>query len=241
MTSITFAVKFSMCFLLLGLHNALFVLFVISLAMRTGGNTEAIALGIEAVQLILLPIRLYFYIRYRNSPSRLKHERTFFLCMWLLGLAGAIWISIHSPYLLDAFSRLSHPEVAAIAAITFSWLAWTLTVHLLWIAVQDIHEADDDGDEPVPWPAYTSPPPISRPKRISAKIVAVAHGSDPLLWSRKKTRHGNVQRPGPGQVPVHPGLGMQPAMPTYDPRDRQPGAPPPMRTTYNHWYMGEAV
>ncbi|CDO70697.1 hypothetical protein BN946_scf184798.g12 [Trametes cinnabarina] len=241
MASLTFAVKFSMTFLLIGLHIALFFLFVLSLSMRTGGNTEAIALGIEVVQLILLPIRLYFYIRYRDTPSRLKHERTFFLCMWLIGLTGTVWISIHSPNLLDAFAKLPHPDVAAIVTITFAWLAWTLTVHLLWISLQDANDAADDEEEPVAWPAYTSPPPIGRPKRISAKIVAVAHGSDPLLWARKKTRHAHGARPGCAQVPDQPRVGVQPAMPTYDPHDRQPGLPPQMKTTYNQWYMGEAV
>ncbi|KAI8998841.1 hypothetical protein BD414DRAFT_135591 [Trametes punicea] len=234
MASLTFAVKFSMTFLLLGLHLALFALFVLSLVIRSGGNTEAIALGIEAVQLVLLPIRLYYYFRYRDSPSRLTHERLFFFCMWLVSLTGAIWISVHSPSLMDDFAGLSYPEIAAVAAITLSWLAWTLTVHLIWIAVQEADAAlDEVNEEPVPWPSYTSPPRISRPKRLSAKVVAVAHGSDPLLWSRKKTRHGQGQPQG--QAPV------QPAMPIYDPRDRQPALPTQLRTTYNQWYVGEAV
>ena len=42
-------------------------------------------------------------------------------------LAGALWISIRSPGLLEDFSGLSHPEVAAIVAITFTWLSWTLS------------------------------------------------------------------------------------------------------------------
>ncbi|KAH9901168.1 hypothetical protein C8Q73DRAFT_233395 [Cubamyces lactineus] len=236
MTSLTFAVKFSLTFVVLGLHLALFVLLVISLAIHSGSNTEAIALGIEAVQLVLISIRLYYYFRYRNAPSRLKHEPIFFVSLWLISLSAALWISIRSPGLLKDFSGLSYPEVAAIVAITFTWLAWTLTVHLIWIAVQD-HEAgldQQDELEPVPWPSYTSPSRISRPKRISAKVVAVAHGSDPLLWARKKDRHGQ----GPART-----AGVQPAKPTYNPHDRQPAIPPHtgMKTTYNQWYLGEAV
>ncbi|KAI0637199.1 hypothetical protein C8Q77DRAFT_1155054 [Trametes polyzona] len=228
MASLTFAVKFSMTFFILGLHLALFILFLVSLAVHSGSNVEAIALGIEAVQLILIPIRLYYYIRYRDSPSRLTHERLFFVCLLLISLTGAIWVSVRSPHLLDDFAGLAHPEPAAIAAITLTWLAWTLTVHLIWISVQEHADAEDAEEEPVAWPGYTDPPRVSRPKRISAKIVAVAHGSDPLLWSRKKNRH--------------PGAAVQPAMPTYDPRNRrQPPPPPPMRTTYNDWYAGEAV
>ncbi|KAI0670585.1 hypothetical protein C8Q78DRAFT_1079532 [Trametes maxima] len=247
MATLAFAVKFSLTFFLLGLHLALFILFVLSLAARTGtgGITEAIALGIEIVQLVLLSIRLYFYIRHRNSPSRLTHERFFFLSLWLISLTGAIWISIHAPSMLDDFAGLSQPEAAAIIAITLSWLAWTLTVHLIWLAVQEHMDAEDaeDSAEPIRWPdhgAFSSPPRISRPKRISAKIVAVAHGSDPLLWARKKNRHGQGYAQGLGV-----GLGqssMQPARPTYDPRDRQPAVPPPqVRTTYNHWSEWEAV
>ncbi|EIW60585.1 uncharacterized protein TRAVEDRAFT_45833 [Trametes versicolor FP-101664 SS1] len=237
MVSIAFAMKFSMTIFLLGLHLGLALLFVLSLTARSGGNVEAIALGIEAVQLILIPIRLYFYLRYRKSPSRLQHERLFFVCLWVISLASAIWVSIHSPKLLDDFAGLSYPEPAAIAAITLTWLAWTLTVHLIWITVQEHNDAQDD-DEPVPWPAYTKPlPPVNRPKRISAKIVAVAHGSDPLLWDRKKNRHGQDYPP-----PKAP----RPAMPTYDPRDRRQAPMPPQlpqvpRTTYNSWYNAEAM
>lgn len=110
-------------------------------------------------------------------------------------------------------------------------------VHLIWITVQEHNDAEDD-DEPVPWPAYTKPlPPVNRPKRISAKIVAVAHGSDPLLWDRKKNRHGQDYPP-----PKAP----RPAMPTYDPRDRRQAPMPPQlpqvpRTTYNSWYHAEAM
>lgn len=90
--------------------------------------------------------------------------------------------------------------------------------------------ADEEDEEPVQWPAHGAEPPrISRPKRISAKIVAVAHGSDPLLWARKKNR------PGQGYMP-------QPARPTYDPHDRrQPPHMQQVQTTYNQWYVGEAV
>lgn len=100
--------------------------------------------------------------------------------------------------------------------------------------MQEHNDAEDD-EEPVPWPAYTKPPPpVNRPKRISAKIVAVAHGSDPLLWDRKKNRHGQDYPP------------PRPAMPTYDPRDRRQAPMPPQlpqvpRTTYNSWYNAEAM
>ncbi|KAI0646858.1 hypothetical protein C8Q79DRAFT_925542 [Trametes meyenii] len=258
MASLAFAVKFSLSEYPISslpsgspeLMATLFVLFVLSLAARTGtgGITEAIALGIEIVQLVLLSIRLYFYIRHRNSPSRLTHDRFFFLSLWLISLTGAIWISVHAPSMLDDFAGLSQPEAAAIIAITLSWLAWTLTVHLIWLAVQehiDAEDAEDEPAEPIRWPDHgafkpsSSPPRISRPKRISAKIVAVAHGSDPLLWARKKNRHGQGYARGLGVQ----GLGqssVQPARPTYAPRDRQsavlpPPPPPPMRTTYNHW------
>ncbi|KAI0371711.1 hypothetical protein BV20DRAFT_158265 [Pilatotrama ljubarskyi] len=250
MASLTFALKFSMTFFLLGLHLGLFILCIISLAIRSGGDTEAIALGIEAVQLILLPIRLSYYVRYRDRPSRLTHERLFFLCLWLVSLAGAILVSVRSPHLLDDFAGLAHPELAAIAAITLSWLAWTLTVHLIWIAIQeDLDRSDEDGpEEPIAWPAYTTPSRTnpSRPKRISAKIVAVAHGSDPLLWARKKNRHGQgpVQAQSKGQDKEK---GKGPAMPTaaYDPRERRlPPVPLPqmrMKTTYDSWYGWEAA
>ncbi|KAI0831074.1 hypothetical protein BC628DRAFT_724247 [Trametes gibbosa] len=228
MASLTFAVKFSMAFFLLGLHLALFILFVFSLGVHTGGTVEAIALGIEVVQLILIIVRLCYYVRYRDLPSRLTHERLFFLCLWLLSTVGALWISVQTPRLLDDFAGLTYPEPAAVTAITLTWLAWTITVHLIWVVVHEASAYEED-EEPVPWPAHTQLPRISHPKRISAKIVAVAHGSDPLLWARKKNR--------PGQ-----GYMLQPARPTYDPRDRR--QPPHMqqaKTTYNQWYVGEAM
>ncbi|KAI0781157.1 hypothetical protein BD413DRAFT_620619 [Trametes elegans] len=239
MASLAFAVKFSMIFFLLGLHLALCVLFAISFAVHSGSTTEAVALGIEIVQLIILPIRLYYYVRHRNHPWRLTHERLFFLCIWLISLTAAIWISVHTPSLLEDFAGLSAPEAAAIAVITLTWLSWTFTVHLMWIAVQEKDAAlDDDENEPIPWPGTDSKfsgatrPRISHPKRISAKIVAVAHGSDPLLWARKKNRHGQKQT-GFGAA------GVQKAMPTYDPRDRLPPQVPPVKTTYNNWYLDD--
>ncbi len=105
--------------------------------------------------------------------------------------------------------------------------------------MQEHADAELDDEEPVQWPGYTPPRSANRPKRISAKIVAVAHGSDPLLWARKKNRHGQDYPPVP-----------RPAMPTYDPRDRRqwqaqvppaPKLPQVPRTTYNSWYNVEAV
>ncbi|KAI0362677.1 hypothetical protein OH77DRAFT_74620 [Trametes cingulata] len=260
MASLTFALKFSMTFFLLGLHLALFILFAISLAIRSGGNIEAIALGIEAVQLILIPIRLYYYIRFRDRPSRLTHERLFFLCLWLISLSGAIIISVRSPHLLDDFAGLSHPEPAAIAVITLAWLAWTLTVHLIWVVIQEELTALDEEDlpeEPIAWPAYTTPAPRatqnqSRPKRISAKIVAVAHGSDPLLWARKKNGYGKAQEKSKGLKGKGKERERAPAVPTaaYDPRDRrlpplpqqqQGGSEMRMKTTYDSWYGWDAA
>lgn len=89
---------------------------------------------------------------------------------------------------------------------------------------------------------YTPEPPrrnpIGRFGRISAKIIAVQHGSPPELWSKNK---GKASQVAPAPSPPPPTL--EPARPTYDPRARQMREAPPIKTSRYQWYItpGEAV
>lgn len=115
-------------------------------------------------------------------------------------------------------------------------------VHLLWILVQEENAwLDAEADVLVQWPsraaaAYTPPPGRRFPsdKRISAKIIAVQHGSPPELWTKK-----NVEKPRAEATVTSP----QPVKPAYDPRVRQIREPPPVMTSRYQWYItpGEAM
>ncbi|KAI0721550.1 hypothetical protein C8T65DRAFT_200042 [Cerioporus squamosus] len=271
MASLQFALKFSLTFFVLGLHLGLGLLFLLSFIVRSGRSIEGIVIGVEAILIIMTSIRLWYYFtRYRAVPNaqRLRREsvdeRVFLVALWVLSLANAVWITVHALNLPEGFAGLPHPDVAAIAAITLIWLAWTVceyatfpfifpssteltmlfsaAVHLLWILVQEENAwLDAEVDGPVQWPStaaasYTPPPARRFPsdKRISAKIVAVQHGSPPELWAKKK--FGNAYADVGAPV-------LQPAKPTYHSKARQFRDPPPVKTSRYQWYItpGEAV
>ncbi|RPD65908.1 hypothetical protein L226DRAFT_183047 [Lentinus tigrinus ALCF2SS1-7] len=252
MSSLQFVFKFTLTVFVFALHVGLGLLFLLSFIVRSGRSTEGIAIGIEAILIFMLSIRLwYYYTRYRTMTNahRMQRdsvdERVFLVALWVLSLANAVWITVHALNLPEGFAGVPHPDVAAIASITLIWLAWTVSVHLLWILVQEENAwldavAKDDG--PVRWPStaaagtYTPPPPRRFPsdKRISAKIVAVQHGSPPELWAKKNFGNPRAEVGVPG---------LQPAKPTYNPRARQFCEPPPVKTSRYQWYIipGEAV
>ncbi len=125
-------------------------------------------------------------------------------------------------------------------------------VHLIWILVQEETTwIEVETESAIDWPStsrtyssgpYTPEPPrrnpIGRFGRISAKIIAVQHGSPPELWSKNK---GKASQVAPAPSPPPPTL--EPARPTYDPRARQMREAPPIKTSRYQWYItpGEAV
>ncbi|RDX48368.1 hypothetical protein OH76DRAFT_1352670 [Lentinus brumalis] len=249
MSSLQFALKFSLTVFVLGLHLGLALLFLLSFIVRSGRSTEGIAIGVEAILIVMTSIRLWYYFtRYQMGTNRQRmrresvDERVFLVALWILSLANAVWITVHALNLPEGFAGLPHPDVAAIASITLIWLAWTVSVHLLWILVQEENAwLDAEADVLVQWPsraaaAYTPPPGRRFPsdKRISAKIIAVQHGSPPELWAKK-----NVEKPR-AEATV---TSLQPAKPAYDPRVRQIREPPPVMTSRYQWYItpGEAM
>ncbi|KAI0747905.1 hypothetical protein C8Q80DRAFT_1120527 [Daedaleopsis nitida] len=269
MSTLQFALKFSMTLFVLCLHFGLVLLFLLSFIVRSGKSTEGIAFGVEIIVFIMVSIRLWYYwARYRKMTyaQRMRRdaidERVFVVVLWVLSLANAVWISVHALSLPDGFAGLPRPDFAAVAIITLTWLAWTLcehltevlvltfstntrsssAVHLIWILVQEETSWFDEEDleKPIQWPStastYTPEPPRHRPLmrggRLSAKIVAVQHGSPPELWAKNR---------GMAQREVAPPV-LQPARPTYDPKARQMREPPPIKTSQYQWYItpGEA-
>ena len=123
-------------------------------------------------------------------------------------------------------------------------------VHLIWILVQEETAwlTAEVQPEVAQWPstvaAYTPEPtrrhPTTRAGRLSAKIVAVQHGSPPELWAKNK---GTARERERAEAPLPPQPTLQPARPTYDPRARQMRDPPPVKTSRYQWYItpGEAV
>ena len=103
--------------------------------------------------------------------------------------AGAVWVTAHGVTLPDDFVGLPRPDVAAIIAITLSWIAWSIcecrpswaparaggiltthtAFHLVWIVVQEenpwITQGVDPESEVVQRPRSV---PVSAPKPLRA-------------------------------------------------------------------------
>ena len=139
-------------------------------------------------------------------------------------------------------------------------------LHLLWILIQEENfwlEAQAAAKaEEAQWVASVTrggPSPPSSAwrdphKRVSAKIVAVQHGTAPELWTKKNfgspraaefgdEAQTRVEAPAPKAPAQVEATELQPAKPTYDPRVRQFREPPPVITSRYQWYIypGEAV
>ncbi|KAH9946297.1 uncharacterized protein BXZ73DRAFT_95801 [Epithele typhae] len=221
MTKLHFAIKFCMTLFLLACQIGLIVILLLSLLVRKGTgeypsshalpqSTEVVSVSLQGALVIPTVIRLYAYLNQRRKHGYDTAEQNpldrpvFIVASSLMSLASAIWMTVNVYSLLFDLSNLSNAKAATIGVIATVWVEWSVTFHLVWIALLERNERFTHtliGGDLEKWPPISGPKPLranskagllsissKQPRRgfggrVSAHVVAVQHGSPPEMWA----------------------------------------------------------